>query len=180
MKKILINIILICIIILSTSYNNKTKAQYSPRGYYFGFRIIPTYSGITQYLIVYAPNGIIETTTPISKNKFLSSIQGQTYSDANPNKKNILKKEGINNCNNSLNNLWRIRYSEYPFYSYSVDTLGWAKDTTKFVPSEKQMNHLRTYGINSIHDIFFGKNCFRLIKNMENKNWVENYKKENL
>jgi len=144
--------------------------------YKFGFRIAPTYSGIVQYCVVYAPGGKIEDVRPISMDAFLKEAGGRFMSDANPNAEGLFKKNGIKDSLATLNNLWRLRYKYYPLRHCPQDSVGWSASPENYIPSKNQTLILNGYGVDNINGIFFGNNAFRLLRDMENENWITTYK----
>ena len=79
---------------------------------------------------------------------------------------------------NTLNNLWRLRYCEYP-YPHSGTAKGWARHKdpkVRTLPSDKQYAILRTYGIEDLNNFFYGENAYRLLKDIRNKAWRTDYK----
>jgi len=143
--------------------------------YKFGFRIAPTYSGVVQYCVVYAPGGKIEDVRPISMDAFLKEAGGRFMSDANPNGAGLFKKNGIKDSIRTLNNLWRLRYKYYPLKHIPQDSVGWSASPENYIPSKNQTLILKNYGVDNINGIFFGNNAFRLLRDLENKNWIKIY-----
>lgn len=78
----------------------------------------------------------------------------------------------------AVNKLWKLRYAIYPLAFFNDDTLGWTNNTeNQYMPKKGQMDILKTYGIEKINDYIWGDNLFRLLRDMENKEWVETYMK---
>ena len=179
MKNTIILLSIFCVFAtISFSQNTQFTNDDDYTSYYLGFRIIPTYTGVGQYVIVYAPYGKIEGVSTISKEEFIENALGLTKSEVNPSKKNLFDYYGIKNYY-IVNNIWRLRYGTYPMRTHRRDSVGWsANKENLFVPSEKQLTYLQKYGISSIYDICYGKNCFRLLRDMENQSWVNNYRTE--
>ena len=181
LKKILNIIILIGLFI--SSFSQDTIINFGDENeivqHYLGFRIIPTGTGVVRYVVVYAPNGKIETSRGIPKTSFLNYAYGRIKSETNPKKINLFTKYGVRSAR-TTEHLWRIRYRSYPFFKSTADTVGWSANITNpYMPSKKQMEYLKNYGIENISDIFWGTNCFRLLKDMENPMWRKNYINEN-
>lgn len=75
--------------------------------------------------------------------------------------------------------IWKLRYAVHPHYTITSSAIpdedkGWA--TTRFRPSYKQTQLLQQYGVSNVSDFFYGKDMFRLFKDMQNEEWVETYK----
>ena len=110
----------------------------------------------------------------MTKTDFLMQITGQQTSRANPNNINYMKEYKI--YWQTLDEMWKLRYSEFPYRKkYEDNEKGWAK--RKFMPSDGQLDYLKkNYGIKHITDFIYGKNLFKLLKNMQDPQWVEYYK----
>jgi hypothetical protein len=46
----------------------------------------------------------------------------------------------------------------------------------EFMPTNAQMNILKGYGLQTINGYIYGENLFRLLKDIQNKQWIERYK----
>ena len=145
--------------------------------------------------------------TNISQGSFLSIAVGWGESSANPKKENLFDKYEVANCGykgdtiikhvlykgglvcNPLNDLWRLAYNEWPFYTAppkvnpqqqaSVGNPigpgpGWAKE--KINPSPGQQDILKKYGTTFFNDIIYGDNAFFLLHDMQDNDWVSTYK----
>lgn len=54
---------------------------------------------------------------------------------------------------------------------------GWAANKEAgFLPSDKQMDILKTYGLQNINDFIYGENLYRLMKDLLDKTWQNAYK----
>ncbi len=78
-----------------------------------------------------------------------------------------------------LNNLWRLKYSEYPYFNPEMNNeKGWAKhpdDKITWMPSESQMRLLKPYGINSFSDFFTGEHLFDFLRDVTDRDWQNRY-----
>lgn len=142
----------------------------------------------------------------ISQGSFLSIATGWGESTANPNKENLFDKYDVANCGyrgdtiirhvlykgglicNPLNDLWRLSYNEWPFYTAPVKVdpqkpsvnnpigpgPGWAKEKSN--PSPGQQDILKKYGTTFYNDIIYGANAFYLLHDMQDNDWVSRYK----
>lgn len=75
--------------------------------------------------------------------------------------------------------IWKLKYGVHPHYSKGSTAIpdedkGWAK--TRYYPGHKQTLKLQEYGINNIDDYFFGDGMFRLLKDIQDYEWIDNYK----
>ncbi len=152
----------------NTSFSQKEDKS----KYYLGFNLVQTMFGeMVHYGIARVfENGDVEVTYMTRRN-FLLQITGQQYSKANPDKIDFFEKYGINYL--IVNNLWMLRYSEYPYRNRDMD-MGWAQLPAK--PSDAQMQILKQYGFENIDSFIYGDNALRLLKDMMSLEWVNNYK----
>jgi len=150
--------------------------EVEPVHYFLGYRIIPTYSSPIQFAIIYAPQGEPEEIKIISQNTFVAYATGTTKCDANPKKQNFFEVYAI--ADSTVNQLWKLRYKKYPFkQEYSELNPGWStNDSFPSMPSEKQFLILNQFGITKISDFCYGDNAFRLLKSIEQSDWIEIYK----
>ncbi len=77
----------------------------------------------------------------------------------------------------TINNLWKLRFAVYPFASGSLDTVGWTNNfENDYMPKPEQLEILKTYGLEQINGFIWGENLFRLLKDIRNPSWIEDYK----
>ncbi len=175
------SIIIFIFLTLSVSVYSQDPVTFGeetePVSYYLGYRIIPTYDAPVQFALIYAPQGIAEEITIISRETFVAYAKGKTKCDANPLKKNLFEVYDIES-DTTVNQLWRLRYKNYPFKTaYGSLDFGWsANDSFPSMPSEEQLLILSQFGISKISDFTFGDNAFKLLKSMEKADWVTMYK----
>lgn len=80
-----------------------------------------------------------------------------------------------------LKELWKLRYRydiRVKNYNYRMgqEGDGWAAD--RFFPNLAQINYLKsTYGCDLINEYVYGKNLFKLMKDVQDTAWVNSYKK---
>ncbi len=192
MKKTFFTIVFI---IFSMSVFSQTDfgTDDSKNYYTFGVRIIPNGASVGQFYMIYAPNNKIQDTYPISKDDFIRGLIGDKYyrTKANPNKENLLAKNGINSWE-TINNLWKLRYFKYPYCvdcdslsaNYQVDStgnppefMGWTNNSSNpYMPAPGQMDILKNYGLPTINEYIYGDNLFRLLKDMEDNSWISTYR----
>ncbi|PID88372.1 MAG: hypothetical protein CSB06_00420 [Bacteroidia bacterium] len=138
--------------------------------------------------------------TLLPLNSWVRQVLGHEESPANPQRENLVAKynvfpvpkeaqnqgEGEINYYNEkklstiIGNLWRVRYSEYPFMNPAMQTeKGWARHPDSkitWLPSEQQMTVLRGYGIKELSDYFIEEEAFRLLKDVRDKSWQNTYR----
>lgn len=168
--------------------------------YVFAIKLMPSLSGPLVQLAIKMPNSTNrEDIQFLTVNSFARQLGGFEKSKANPNGENFIAKynifevpeEAVNRGNSEieyytikkteviLNNLWRIKYSEYPYFNLEMNSeKGWAKhqdEKITWMPSDAQMNILRSYGINEISEFIEGDNAMRLLKDVRNRDWQNRY-----
>ena len=100
---------------------------------------------------------------------FLRQFGGGEESKANPDRIDLFEAHGINQF--TLKDLWKLRYATYPFGNSKA--LGWGGENG--VPSEGQMQILSQYGMQFLSDVIYGDNLIRLLKDMQDSQWVGEY-----
>ena len=168
--------------------------------YTFGFKInTTTYGQAVQCVIVYTNSSGKEKLYCLKTAQWARQVTGYENSKANPENKNLIKEYDIFEVPDKvikmgeeevkiytlerteaiLTNLWRLRYSEFPYSTGNNEIgSGWAAhpDTNiTFMPSKRQMETLQTYGIDGINDIFKDEDAFRLMRDVLDKTWQKTY-----
>ena len=140
--------------------------------YYLGYRIVNSSDGqlVRFGVIRISPNGATKITY-MSKINFFLQAAGKQESVANKDTINYWKTYKVNA--KTVNELWKLKFSEYPF-DRSSDTKGWAK--LKYSASPSQLRFLSKYGFNgNITDFIYGKKAFDLLFDMQNPSWQAQY-----
>ncbi len=76
-----------------------------------------------------------------------------------------------------LDSLWKLRYYTYPYKKNDSDTLGWTMNKANpWIPNSEQMKLLASYGMDTVSFIIFGEGLFKLLKDMNDPQWVAKYK----
>ena len=145
--------------------------------YYFGFNLVENSFGSMIHLALIKPgNNGKHRIIQLTKDGFIAQASGKQQSLANPEEEDFFEKHQIKNPN-ILDDLWRLRYKEYPYFSNEKIEPGWsANDSIPFVPTEAQMQILQKFGLNRMSDYIIGENAFRLLKLMEQPEWINSYK----
>ncbi len=129
---------------------------------------------------------------PVSRGQFVQQAQGIVPSKANPAGENLFRKYKVNSCLpppeiddgrvivtdcGVFDNLWKLRFWEYPFRpSEGVHPgKGWSEEA--FAPSARQKLLLSDYGILYMHSMAKGEDVFRLLRDIGDSTWVDNYRK---
>ena len=209
MKRIRINLTVLFLAVAGLGFlqqSTETALYYKE---YLGFSLMPgaNSTAVTFHIIRKwdDPAKSIEAAN-ISQAEFMRIACGFQESSANPNKENLFQKYGMEDCGwfndtiikgriynggmrcNTVNDIWRLRYAEWPFYiapargPKTPNTLepagpgpGWARKP--LMPSEGQLEVLKKYGVTDpMVDVIWGDNAFHLLKDMQDEAWVSTYK----
>jgi len=135
--------------------------------------------------------GRVIGTTPLTRTTFMLQAGGATPSKANPTGENLFAKFNIPLClplhypedKRALPDcevfdlLWKLRYWEYPYKQSEGQHpgKGWAEK--REAPSERQLLLLTDYGILHLNGMAKGENVFRLLHDVCDSAWVDNYRK---
>jgi hypothetical protein len=145
--------------------------------YFFGFNLIPNAMGSLVHLVLIKPGEYgNRKIKQLSRDEFIAQASGTTESQANPDKVNFFKKYQIDNPN-IIDELWRLRYKEYPYLTNDRIEPGWSvNDSISFLPSATQMQLLEKFGMYKLSDYIFGENAFKLLYLISKPEWVRSYK----
>lgn len=145
--------------------------------YYLGFNLNPNATGALVNFALIKPlaNGKREI-IQLSQDNFVYQAKGKMKSKANPYKIDYFKKYNITNLS-VLSNLWKLRYTEYPYNTGGKPEKGWSQNLEfDYLPSSEQMEMLKKFGIEHLRDYFYGENAFRLLEAIQNPQWLKSYK----
>jgi hypothetical protein len=140
------------------------------------------------FLVKVVDDTMVVESQPLSRLNFIRQVQGRTFSQANPDGENLLRKYGVKQCLNTvdtagfvidcttLDDLWKLRFWEYPLQMEQgqQQLVGWAAN--KLRPDDRQLLLLKGYGMRYMLDLAIGENMFRLLKDMGDEEWVQNYR----
>lgn len=177
---------------------------------YLGFSLMPgANSTAVSFHIIRKwddPKRPIEAVN-ISEREFMSIAAGLIKHNANPKGENLFATNGMIDCGwfndtvinmkfyesgmrcNTVHDLWRLRYGEWPYAvpsprmgNNAPNTLnpvgpgpGWARKPLQ--PSDGQIMILQEYGAEDpMVDAIWGPNAFRLLKDMQDEAWVTTYR----
>jgi len=144
----------------------------------------------TLFVVKVFEGNILES-TPLSREQFVRQVQGRTFSKANPDAEDLFRKYDVKACTLppdsaamgyltdclTLDNLWKLRFWEYPFAMADGARAGKGWSEKPSMPSERQLLLLSDYGITYTTAICYGENLFRLLRDMGDPAWVDNYRK---
>jgi hypothetical protein len=154
----------------------------------FGFSLNPTAQGGLHALFIYTVmDGVVVGNVPMRPQPFILQASGLMESKANLESVDLFDQyeirdcgvwadaEGINanlDCSPILD-LWKLRYKNGMGVQPGT---GWAAE--EFRPSERQQIILQLYRSAEYehwHGPYFGKDAFRLLRDMQDPAWVETY-----
>jgi hypothetical protein len=160
-------------------------------GWQFALSLAPSTTGqlFCLFLVNKKDSQIVES-RPLTRESFIRQVQGRTFSKANPDAENLFSKYGVKACTlppdsaamgfltdcSTLDDLWKLRYWEYPLkVSDGQRTAkGWSENP--LVPSKRQMAILQGYGMRYPTDLVVGPQMFRLLRDMGDHDWVVKYR----
>ena len=145
--------------------------------YFFGFNLIPNSVGGLFHVALIKPekDGTYKI-KQLTKENFVAQAKGKQVSLANPKGTDFFKKFQIDNPN-IIDDLWRLRYKEFPYQTRTPVDPGWStNDSIPFLPSPGQLKTLENFGMFRMSDYIYGDNAFRLLQMMTRPEWVKLYK----
>ncbi len=129
----------------------------------------------------------VVATQPMTREQFVLQAQGVVTSVANPDQENLFRKFKVEACLHPdstkyyfdcpvLDDLWRLRFGEYPYHPMdgAHPGSGWAGK--KSSPTPQQMVILADYGLMRLSDLIKGEDVFRLLRNLGDSTWVQDYR----
>lgn len=141
------------------------------------------------FLVKMKDDQVVES-RPITRESFIKQAQGRTFSPANPDAEDLFRKYGVDACTlppdsaamgfltdcPTLDNLWKLRYWEFPLKTDDGQRAlkGWSEKP--LAPSPRQMEILKQYGLKFTNGLIVGPEMFRLLRDMGEKEWVNNYR----
>lgn len=135
--------------------------------------------------------GRVIRSDPMTREQFVLQAQGAVPSKANPEGVNLFHRYGVRLCLHPedtsgtrllrdcevFDQLWKLRFWEYPFKLSEGQHpgKGWAEN--REAPSARQMLLLSDYGILQLSGMAKGIDAFRLLRDVGDSAWVDNYRK---
>jgi len=168
--------------------------EYSPpvATYRFGLSLNTGYNGELFTLFQLKEfEGKTIGTEPMTRQQFVLQAQGAVPSKANPEAVNLFKQYEVRACVHPddadgtrflrdcdvLDQLWRLRFWEYPFLLAEGQHPGKGWSENRSAPSPRQLLLLTDYGMLYLNDMARGENVFRLLRDVGDSSWVDNYRK---
>jgi hypothetical protein len=155
----------------------------------FGVSLMTGQSSQLFSLFLVKERGLeVLSTEPITREQFVLQAEGAVPSKANPTGENLFRRYGVAPCLHpdstrmlydcwAFDELWKLRFWEYPFVQTKGQQpgKGWAEK--REAPSPRQMLLLSDYGILFLNGMARGENAFRLLRDVGDSSWVDNYRK---
>jgi hypothetical protein len=162
-----------------------------PISWHFALSLSPNTDGqLFSLWLVKVSDTLILETRPLSRGQFIKQIQGRTFSAANPDAEDLFRKYDVKQCTlppdsaamgfltdcTTLDDLWRLRYWEFPLHVQEGqhERTGWSEE--KLRPSDRQLMLLGGYGLKHTTGLIYGENMFRLLHDMGDPEWIANYR----
>jgi hypothetical protein len=184
LKNILLIILIISLSFIRLSAQNDTLAfgtVIEMEEDFFACNLVPSYTGGLLHLaVIHIYNDSSRQINFLTKEQFLNQIAGLQKSKANSKLNNLFKKYGIRDTL-LIDQLWKLRYSEWPYENTSGRPIekGWSVNPkSESMPSEGQMEMLKEFGFIRITDYIYGENLFKLLKKLEDPDWITKYKQK--
>lgn len=153
----------------------KTEKQepYYKNEWYFGISLVASTSGeMVRYGFVKIHEDGHKEYTWLTKKNFLLQVTGQQPSKANKQQENLLEKYQIKW--ETFGDLWKLRYSEWPYDDARRQEVGWAGKM--FVPSDSQWDFLKeNYNYTALTDFLYGENMWKLLQDIQDPNFGAQY-----
>ncbi|MFT3886241.1 MAG: hypothetical protein QM724_12695 [Flavobacteriales bacterium] len=143
----------------------------------------------TLFLVKVLDGQVLES-QPLTREQFIRQVQGRAFSKANPDAEDLFRKYGVKQCTlppdsaamgfltdcSTLDDLWRLRFWEYPLKASEGQRTGkgWSAEGLK--PSERQQDILACYGMRYVTDLVIGQELFALLRDMGDPEWVDEYR----
>ena len=135
--------------------------------------------------------GKVIGTVPLTRNTFMLQAQGAAPSKANPTGENLFAKFDIPLCLplkwpedqrplgdcEVFDSLWKLRYWDFPYRPMEGQHPGKGWSEKRDAPSPRQLLLLTDYGILYLNGMAKGENVFRLLHDVSDSSWVDNYRK---
>jgi hypothetical protein len=165
----------------------------APPTWTFGISLQPTSDGqLFSCFLVKTLDGNILETRPLSREIFVKQAQGRATSLANTAAVDLFAQFDIKPCYLPpdsvamgysvrdcmvLDDMWKLRYWEYPQEipgGGQATGKGWSGMPLR--PSDRQLALLAAYGLRYTTDVIIGDALFKLLKDMSDPAWVDNYR----
>jgi hypothetical protein len=155
----------------------------------FGFSLNPTAQGDLYALFIYTVHeNVVVGSVPMRPEPYILQVSGMQESRANLESLDLFYEFGIARCGAweddkglhdgldcpTIRDLWKLRYKRDVV---EAKELGWAAE--EFTPSVRQQIILQAYrnpAYEHWHGPYYGKDAFRLLRDMQDPEWVKLYR----
>jgi len=146
-------------------------------------------SQLYSLYLVKEHNYDVVATEPITREQFMLQAQGAVTSKANPAGENLFRRYKVRECLHPedstkgvadcsvFDRLWKLRFKEYPFLLKNGGDPGKGWSEQREAPSRRQLLLLSDYGIMHLTGLARGEDAFRLLRDVGDSSWVDNYRK---
>lgn len=148
-------------------------------------QLMPNWDSPITFAIATEFNGEITALKHVSQRQFILIGSGKMKHAANPEQRNFFQENGIENCDvtydntyrvhhfecNPVNDLWKLRYQEA---LNNPEEKGWSH--IRSAPDAGQLGMLGSFGITRLNDFIFDEDVFDLLKAINDPAWVNQYK----
>ena len=178
------------LLVIALKAQTPTEAWPTPPKWEFALSLGSQTTGqlFSLFVVKVTKDGQVLESQPLDRANFIRQVQGRAFSKANPEGENLLRKYRVTQCLNSqdstrlvydcltLDELWKLRFWEYPLklQEGQHEQVGWAAN--KLRPDDRQLMLLGGYGMKFMQDLCIGENMFRLLRDMGDPDWVNNYR----
>lgn len=151
---------------------SKNQEPYYKNEWYFGISLMTSYSGFVTYGWIKIHEDGRKEITRLTQATWMRQVTGQQASKANPDTLNFLELHQIKW--QTFGDLWKIRYSEYPYEGEKKMEVGWA--AKMFAPSDNQWKFLtENYNYSALSQFLYGDDMWRLLEDMQDPAWQAQY-----
>jgi hypothetical protein len=140
--------------------------------------------------LVKVKDGQVTESRPITRENFIRQAQGRAFSLANPDAEDLFRDHGVQHCTlpldsaalgfltdcSTLNDLWKLRYWEYPLKTDNGQHTAKGWSAKPLSPGSQQLEILKGYGMRFLNDLIVGEQFFRLLHDMGEPRWVTAYR----
>lgn len=168
---------------------SQNTSQQQPPNWTFGVSLMTGHSSQLFSLYLVKEHGLqVVSTEPITREQFVLQAEGAVPSKANPTGENLFKRYGVTACLHPdstkalydcwvFDELWKLRFWEYPFAPVQGQHAGRGWAEKREAPSPRQMLLLSDYGILYLNGLARGESAFKLLRDVSDSSWVDNYRK---
>jgi len=182
-----IRLITIFFLLFLTSGNSRKKEVNLAMSHVtMGVKIgmLPT-GGIHQFALIHKQHGKLVAIQPIEELQMIKIGSGEWPIPRTQKFHDFFSEHGIYinptegqeyfDIHSAIESLWKIRYAAHPFNQQKGE--GWSNG--KFRPSQKQQVYIfNRYGVRGYdQDYFADSSFFQLLKDVIDKDWIDEYKR---